>query len=167
MIHLIIFFFLIYHKTQFPMIPKLINLGIFRYILGNLRLVRVLLGIFLFILFSLRPCGPRLIYQKDYYKHIPPIPISSPLTYYQYILYIQEFLVIFYIFLFLYYHFLLFFLFFYLFFSVPAVHALQIIKNTLTVSLLFTYYLHLSEFIIFNKYMKLYQHIYKQIIYLL
>lgn len=56
------FFFLIYHKTPFPMIPKLINLGIFRYILGNLRLVRVLLGIFIFILFSLRPCGPRLIY---------------------------------------------------------------------------------------------------------
>ena len=45
------------------------------------------------------------------------------------------------------YHFLLILLIFYLFFSVPAVRALQIIKNTQKLSLLFIYYLYLSEII--------------------
>ena len=114
------------------------------------RVFRYLREYFYFFYFLCVPAG-RALFTRGLLQTISLL-FPFPLTYYQFNIYIGIyildftsyfifFLSIFFIFLCFYYLFLLFFLFFYLFFSVPAVHAIQIIKNILTISLLFTYYL--------------------------
>ena len=130
-----------------------IRLCIFQEIIYNFRYFRVfryLREYFYFFYFLCVPAG-RALFTRGLLQTISLL-FPFPLTYYQFNIYIgiyifilhlilYSFQVFFFIFLCFYYLFLLFFLFFYLFFSVPAVHAIQIIKNILTISLLFTYYL--------------------------
>ena len=135
-----------------------IRLCIFQEIIYNFRYFRVfryLREYFYFFYFLCVPAG-RALFTRGLLQTISLL-FPFPLTYYQFNIYIGIYIldftsyfifflsIFFYISVFLLSFFIIFLIFLPIF-NVPAVHALQIIKNILTISLLFTYYLHLTEY---------------------